>query len=115
MEPQKQVTPKPIGFCQDKAMLCNLMLMTVFWTASSFCYYLMSFYLKYIPGNIYLNVCLACMASIVGHCCSGFVMKAFGIKLAFVISYVLAGAGGLFLVMFFSASDTLIAVFVLFA
>lgn len=106
---------KPVTFCSNKALLANLMLMTVFWTVSSFNYYIMTFYLKYIPGSVYLNTSLSCIAEIIAYLCSGLVMGFFGVKLSFIISFILAAAGGIFLVIFFSADGALIAVFVLFA
>ena len=106
---------KPIGFCQDKALLVNLILMTIFWTVSSINYYVMTFYLKYIPGSVYLNTSLSCIAEIIAYIGSGLVMNTFGVKLSFIISFILAGAGGILLVIFFQADGYLIGVFVLFA
>ena len=104
-----------VTFCSDKSLLCNLILMTIFWTASSFNYYIMTFYLKYIPGNIYVNTSLSCIAELVAQVTSGVIMNVFGVKLSFIISFFVAAAGGIFLVIFFSADGALIAVFVLFA
>ena len=89
--------------------------MTMFWTASSFCDYLLTFYLKYIPGNIYVNTCLATLASILGHTGSGIIAKMFGIKVAFFVSFILASTGGILLIILYNASGLLIGVFVLFA
>jgi len=102
-------------FCSDKALLCNLILMTIFWTTGSFNYYIMTFYLKYIPGNIFVNTSLSCTAEIIAYICSGFVMNLFGVKLAYMISFILAAVGGILLVIFFNAEGALIATFVLFA
>jgi MFS family permease len=96
-------------------MLINLILMTIFWTVSSFNYYIMTFYLKYIPGSVYTNTSLSCSAEIIAYIASGIIMNAFGVKLAFIISFILAAIGGIFLVIFFSADGYLIAIFVLFA
>jgi len=96
-------------------MLVNLILMTIFWTVSSFNYYIMTFYLKYIPGSVYTNTSLSCMAEVLSYIASGLVMNAFGVKLSFIISFILAATGGIFLVIFFNADGFLIAVFVLFA
>ena len=103
------------GFCKSKAMLLNLILMTVFWTTSSLNYFIITFYLKYIPGNIYTNTSLACIAEIVAYIVIGFIMDKFGVKLSFIISYILAAVGGIFLVIFYNADGYLIGVFVLFA
>jgi len=106
---------EPMTFCKDKALLCNLILMTIFWTSSSFNYYIITFYLKYIPGNIYVNTSLACVSEVIAYICSGFVMNTFGVKLSFMISFIVAAVGGILLVIFFNAEGALIAVFVLFA
>jgi len=42
-------------------------------------------------------------------------MDIFGVKLSYIISYILASIGGTLLVIFFNAEGALIAVFVLFA
>ena len=89
--------------------------MAVFWTCGSFNYYIMTFYLKYIPGNIFVNTSLASIAELCAYFGSSAVMGAFGPKLSYMISFVLAAAGGIFMVIFFNADDVLIAVFVLFA
>jgi len=89
--------------------------MTIFWTSSSFNYYIMTFYLKYIPGNVFVNTSLSCIAEVCAYVGSGIVMNIFGVKLSFIISFVLAAIGGIFLVIFFNAEGALIAVFVLFA
>lgn len=96
-------------------MLINLILMTIFWTSSSFNYYIITFYLKYIPGSVYVNTVLSCSAEITAYLVSGVIMKVFGAKLSFIVAYILAAVGGIFLVIFFNASDDLIGIFVLFA
>ena len=105
----------PTGFCQDKAMLMNLILMAIFWTASSFNYYIITFYLKYIPGNVFVNTSLSCIAEVFAYIGSGFLINIFGVKLSYIISFILAAVGGVLLVIFFNAEGALIAVFVLFA
>ncbi len=89
--------------------------MTIFWTSSSFNYYIMTFYLKYIPGNVYTNTSLSCIAEVIAYVGSGIVMDIFGVKLSFMISFILAATGGILLVIFFNAEGLLIATFVLFA
>ena len=89
--------------------------MCVFWTVSSFNYYIISFYLKYIPGNIFVNTSLSCTAEVLAYVVSGVAMKKFGVKLSYIVSFITAAVGGILLVIFFNAEGALIAVFVLFA
>ena len=105
----------PTGFCQDKALLVNLILMTVFWSAGSFNYYIITFYLKYIPGNVYVNTSLSCIAEVLAYIGSGLLMNVFGVKLSYICAFILAAVGGILLVIFFNAEGALIAVFILFA
>ena len=87
----------PTGFCSDKSLLINLILMTVFWTAGSFNYYIITFYLKYIPGNIYVNTTLSSFAEVAAYIGSGLLFNIFGVKLSYMISFWLATAGGILL------------------
>ena len=96
-------------------MLVNLILMTVFWSAGSFNYYIITFYLKYIPGNVYVNTSLSCIAEVLAYIGSGLFMNVFGVKLSYICAFILAAAGGILLVIFFNAEGALIAVFILFA
>mmetsp|Transcript_18873 Transcript_18873/g.22298 ORF Transcript_18873/g.22298 Transcript_18873/m.22298 type:complete len:165 (-) Transcript_18873:26-520(-) len=89
--------------------------MTIFWTTSSLNYYMILFFLKYVPGNIFVNTTLSCMADLLAYGGSGVVMNRFGVKLSFMISFLVAACGGLLLVIFFKADGALIAICVLFA
>jgi hypothetical protein len=40
-------------FCTDKLMVNNAVIMVIIWTTCSFNYYLINFYLKYIPGDLF--------------------------------------------------------------
>jgi hypothetical protein len=42
----------------------NLVIMNVAWSSTSFGYYLISYYLKYLPGDIFANVIWASLAEI---------------------------------------------------
>jgi hypothetical protein len=74
--------------------------MVVLWIVSSVDYYLITFFLKYIPGNIYVNTSVASISELVAYTCSGLVFKFLGGKIAFLISFTIAALGG-FLIMFF--------------
>ena len=88
--------------------------MTIFWTTSSLNYYMILFFLKYIPGNIYVNTSLSCIADLFGYGLSSYIMHVFGVRLSFIIAFALAAGGGLLMVIFFRADGALIAIFVLF-
>ena len=88
--------------------------MCVLWTSSSFDYYLITFFLKYIPGNIFVNTAIASFAEVTAYVISGYLMKLMGIKVSYFIGFVVAASGGLCMIFFFKMKSV-IAVFVLLA
>lgn len=88
--------------------------MVVLWSVSSLDYYLITFFMKYVPGNLYVNTSVSTISELIAYICSGFVYKYFGGKTAFIISFALSAAGG-FLIAFVPATGYLIAIFVLLA
>jgi len=104
-----------VGLCSNRSIIINLLLMTVFWTTSSLNYYIVLYYLKYVPGNIYVNAALSCTADIASHLILGGLMKKLGVRISFMIAFGLAASGSCLLVIFFKADGALIAVFVMLA
>ena len=41
---------------EDSIYRLNLIVMVLSWIASSFCFFIIGFYIKYIPGDIYSNM-----------------------------------------------------------
>jgi Na+/melibiose symporter-like transporter len=97
-----------------RLVLWNLALLTVNWVAASFNYYMLTFYMKYVPGDIYVNSTVGAFAEIAGDIVAGILMKWLGFKAAFVIAFIIAGIGG-FCIGFISTSGVGIAFFVLWA
>lgn len=89
--------------------------MMVLWSVTSLDYYLISFLLKYVPGNIYINTTVSTTSEIVATMLAGYVYALFGAKIAFGSSFIVSAVGG-FLIALTSAENTyLIAFFVLLA
>jgi len=109
---KKKAEEAPVTFCSNKTILLNLILMIVMWTASSFDYYFITFFLKYIPGNIYVNTSISSISEIIAYCFSGSLMKILGIKMSYLIAWVIATTGGILMICF-SGSDAAMGVFVL--
>jgi hypothetical protein len=68
--------------------------MTVIWIVASFNYYLITFYMKYVPGDIFINTSIGCFAEIFGDILSAVLLQWLGYKLAFIIAFLVAGVGG---------------------
>ena len=62
-----------------------------------------------------MNNSLSCGGDIAGHFAAGFCIYLLGVKVSYITAFLTASAGGILLVIFYNASGTLIAVFVLFA
>lgn len=87
------VKPK-LTLCSDKVIVWNLMLMVVLWSVASLDYYLISFMLKYVPGNIFINATVSTLSEVVGTMICGFVYIWLGPKPTFGISLSIAAVGG---------------------
>ena len=75
------MTNKPVErvtFCSNKIILLNLFIMMCLWSVSSLDYYIISFFLKYVPGNIYVNATASTLSEIVATITAGFVYELFG-------------------------------------
>lgn len=82
----------------NRVMLVNLVVMTMVWLSGSFNYYLISYQLKYLPGDLYINGVVSSLSEILANVTSGFSLYAFGIRNALVISFILAACGMLCLI-----------------
>ena len=99
-------------FCSTRNIFVNIVLMCILWTCSSFDYYLITFFLKYIPGNIFVNTSIASFSEVVAYIISGYLMNLMGIKVSYFVGFAVAATGGLLMIFFFHLKS-MIAVFVL--
>ena len=90
----------------------TLVVFILFWTVSSFNYYLLTFELKYIPGNIYVNTSVSCLSEVLADIVSGYLMNIIGIRLSFLFAFITATLGGILMIFLYNV-DSAMAVFVL--
>jgi len=74
--------------------------MTIFWTASSFSFYLLQAMTKDFEGSLYLNYYLDAIAGILACIIAPFIYSWLKMKLAFIVSIALTLVFG-FLLLFF--------------
>jgi len=67
----------------------NLVIYAYLYCAASFNYYLITFYLKYLPGNIFQNIMVASIAECTASLAIGQVVRTLGPKNAFKVTYCL--------------------------
>lgn len=74
---------------QDKKTIFNLVMMILCWGSVSFSFFVLSFFMKYMPGNIYLNSIVSGF-SCIAFLFSGPMSKRFDIKWILCMSFALA-------------------------
>ena len=79
--------------------------MICIWVSSSFCYYLISYQLKYIKGNIYINGIISSLSEIAAYLASGFLTDKFGMKNTLIGAYLIGIVGMVSLIMYDPTGD----------
>lgn len=74
--------------------------MSMCWLTASFNYYLISFLLKYFPGNINYNSMLSVFSEILAMILSGLFFVNFGPKTSFIIVFGISFVGGCGILMY---------------
>lgn len=85
----------------------NLAVMAYMWAACSFCFYMIIFYLKYLPGNIYNNSLSSGVADCIAVLIGGWLYSRIGIKKSFSLLFTISTIGG-FIIIFLGDSATLL-------
>jgi hypothetical protein len=88
-----------IYYLRKPGVAVNLAVMSYMWASISFCFYMISFQLKYLPGNIYQNTMASQTSQLIAVLCGGSLFKIFKIRLSFALSYVIGLIGGLLILI----------------
>ena len=83
----------------NKIIKNNLYASCGLWLMSAFNFYLITFYLKYFPGNIFQSSIVFALSDMVGFFLSGMVLKYFKIGRGLRVSFIFSWTGG-FLYMY---------------
>jgi hypothetical protein len=81
--------------------MVNFLIMLVIWSANSSSYYIVNFYLKYLPGDIFLNSAGAGVSEIVAVLLAGYIYLKVGLKKGLFMSYVISAIGAVLIMIFF--------------
>lgn len=85
--------------------------MSILWGATAMNYYLLAYYIKYIPGDVYVNTGVKTVSEIISFFVSGYLCNHVGQQQIFIFSFLVAALGGMLIVMV-PTNGILIAVFV---
>ena len=78
----------------DSVIKRNLIGTNIVFVCGGFNVFLLTFYLKYMPGNIYYNNCCFAGSDILGYILGGLGLKCLGVSRAVRFTCVLSGIGG---------------------
>ena len=87
--------------------------MTMVWVASSFCYYLIAFQLKFIQGDIWINSITSSTSELFAFGLSGVIVGRLGLKWTVVISFFIANVGMILLAITQTQNQTLLAILII--
>ena len=85
---------------EDRTILINQICMTFVWMSASFCYYLISYQLKYIQGSLWTNGIISGASEGCAYALSGILVNQLGLKKILCFAYALAILGMGCLVIF---------------
>lgn len=95
---QKTVDFSMGDIMNDRIYRMNLLIIVFSWIASSFCFYIVGFYIKYIPGSVFSNVVVTSIADGLSSITAGIIAQYVGTQKALCMSYSLAFVGGFLLI-----------------
>ena len=79
---------------RDSIYRVNLIIMILSWSASSFCFYIIGFYIKYIPGDIFVNMITTCIADVISSIVAGVIAQYIGTQRTLFGSFAISALGG---------------------
>jgi len=91
----------------------NLIALIAIWVTTSFNYYLITFQLKYIEGDVYINTLVSSLSDLPARLLCAMVYKSIGLTRTFTLAFVISLIGGLALLLVHHPS--LIPIFILLA
>ncbi len=83
----------------------NLIVISCFWVASNFGYYLIMFNMKHLAGNIFTNTIFCSTADVLGYFTTGIIFQYVGGKKSILASFSIAGLSGMGALYFKSRPD----------
>lgn len=102
-------------YFKQRDIKINLVLLTYMWSCVSFCYYMVSFLLKYLPGDIYENTYSSTGSELASYLVAAFIFEKFKLKPTSMIGYGIALIGGLLIIFLGETHTGLMPIFVILA
>jgi len=93
-------------YLRQKVVQKNLVVMAYMWATASFSYYMIVFYLKYLPGDIYSNTFASSGTDCASVVFGGFLYTRLGIKKTFTLLLSFSVIGGLLIIFLGEVNDS---------
>lgn len=101
------------GIWRDRIYRRNLIMMIIFWISCTACFYLMGYYIKYIPGNIYFNVFFMAIGDLLSPIFACLVAQYTSSKVSLSISFIISTGGASLILGHTSTDHTVICILVM--
>lgn len=99
-------------YLRQRVTKVNLIVMAYMWACCSFSFYMIIFYLKYLPGDIYNNSLASGSADIIATLTAGYLYSKLGIKKAFTGLLALSVIGGVIIICIGDSATIWMPIFV---
>jgi MFS family permease len=110
---QTQSEQNVMFFLGQRVIIVNLIVMCYMWASTSFSYYMISLYMKYLPGNIFVNTIASGSGEFIAYALGGILYSLLGIKKAYSLLYAISSVGGILILIVGTDSETWMPVFCL--
>lgn len=84
-----------ICYFPSRTMMINFWILALMWTTSDINFYTITFFMPYVPGDVFLNTTYSISSEIISNVASGVIFNRLGVKYSFIVGYILASIGSL--------------------
>mmetsp|Transcript_38691 Transcript_38691/g.28051 ORF Transcript_38691/g.28051 Transcript_38691/m.28051 type:complete len:212 (+) Transcript_38691:929-1564(+) len=85
-------------FLRQRTITCNLVALSYIWLSISFNFYLISFQMKYFPGNLFTNTYAAGIADLLGYLFGGVIYRKCGLRKSLITCYIFSFIGSMLII-----------------
>lgn len=106
-------TPKVSYFLSQRKILTNLIIMSIAWLTSSFCYYLVLSLVNTFD-KVYVSGLTSSVSEMIAYIVSGLFYEKVGVKLSLILAFAISAFGGVMILAYGLAHEDSVAFFIFF-
>ena len=103
--------PDAMDMWKDRLLRKNVFGCIILWSMCSFNFYMLTFFLKYFPGNIFQNSLMFAVSDLIAFALSGTVIQYTSVVRSYKLAFLISSVGGI-LYIFFAPIPDLIPMFI---